>query len=432
MRKRPHAVFHRCCEPDALVVVALRGASVGLVWSSEANNVNDAKQQGASILVTGATGIFGSRVVAEALARGYRPIVLTRDETPREARSRLRAVLAVSGSDYDLYETTIIAGDVSRPGLGMSSRAADFVRSRVSAVIHCAACTSFRPRDDARVWSTNVKGVENLIRYLGGANIPLYHVSTAYVAGGREDTVYEYELNGRYGFTNTYECSKWQAERKVRSAFSTGALSGAIFRPGILVGSGMDGSIADFQNVYRFLRLIDIASSHGANGPDTIRIEARPWTPSNLVPVDWAARALWQIIETDGPCRRTYHLTNPQGNILEELRSWANGKLAQSGMQLKFVDELDGRLSSLEGLVVKALRHYLDYTKRQPSFDASNTLRVTRGVLPFPTIDASFYDRLWDYARQRQWKGASGEYSERPQQPATTTGAPILAERELV
>lgn len=369
-------------------------------------------QRNESILITGATGILGSKVLSEALGRGYRPIVLMRDKTSESARKRLRDVLAVSGSERDLYEVVVIHGDVTRPGLGLSSRAADFVRSGVSAVIHCAACTSFRPRDDARVWSTNVKGVENLIRYLAGANIPLYHVSTAYVAGGREDTVYEYELNGRYGFTNTYECSKWQAERKVRSAFSKGALSGAIFRPGILVGSSTDGSITEFQNVYRFLRLIDLASSQGANGADVIRIEARPWIPSNLVPVDWAAKALWQIIETDGPCRRTYHLTNPQGNILEELRNWANGKLAQSGMQLKFVEELDGRLSSMEGFVVKALRHYLDYTKGQPSFDASNTLRVTRDVLPFPMINASFYDKLWDYARQRQWKGANDRFRE--------------------
>ncbi|MBM3290469.1 MAG: sugar nucleotide-binding protein, partial [Candidatus Hydrogenedentes bacterium] len=263
---------------------------------------------------------------------------------------------------------------------------------------------SFNPNDDAAVWNTNVRGVEHVLEFIAGSNVPLYHVSTAYVAGGREGTVYEYELDGRYGFTNTYESSKWEAERLVRSAFLEGASSGAIFRPGILVGASASGAISDFQNVYKFLRLLDLACIQNNPG-GTIRIEGQPDTLSNLLPVDWAAKAMWEIIDHDGPECRTYHLTNPGANTLGEFAEWANERLAEAGVTIEFVSESSGRLSSMEALAVKALRHYLPYTKGQPYFDSTCTRKATRTRVPFPEIDRNFYDRLYAYARARQWKG---------------------------
>ncbi|HRK33012.1 MAG TPA: SDR family oxidoreductase [Candidatus Hydrogenedentes bacterium] len=359
-----------------------------------------------SVLITGATGIYGSWVLAEALARGYRPIVLMRESSIEQARDRLNAVLAVANGDNRRSVVDLVWGDVRRPQLGMDSRIADTILKEIGAVIHCAGCTSFDPKDDATVWDTNVRSVEHVLAYLSGSNVPLYHVSTAYVAGGRECTVHEFELDGRYGFTNTYESSKWQAERIISSAFLHGAVSGAIFRPGILVGSSTTGAITDFLNVYRFLRLIDLASIQSNLGACSIRLEANADTLSNLVPVDWAAKALWQIIEQAGSNCQTYHLTNPNPNTIEEIRVWATEKLAEVKAELKFVDELDGTLSFMEGFAVKTLRHYQHYTKSQPYFDTTNTRRVTRTSIPFPEIDNRFYDKLLSYARSREWKSA--------------------------
>jgi nucleoside-diphosphate-sugar epimerase len=259
-----------------------------------------------------------------------------------------------------------------------------------------------------KIWETNVHGVEHVLDYLSGTKIPLYHVSTAYVAGGRKGTIHEYELDGRYGFTNTYESTKWLAERQVRCAFSAGDACGAIFRPGILVGANGNGAISDFQNFYKFLRLIDLNPIQKVFGSGSIRLEGCADTLSNLVPVDWAAKALWEIVEHDGTSGRTYHLTNPRHNSLEEIRTWANKRLATVGASLSFVDELIGKLSFMEAFAVRALKHYLPYTKHQLRFDASNTLRITRDRLPFPKLDDLFYDRVFEYARHQRWKRADG------------------------
>lgn len=372
------------------------------------------EMQKRSVLITGATGIYGSWVLSEALLRGYRPIVLMRNCTVPAARDRLNAVLAVTNpTGGGRYIVDLVWGDIRKPNLGMDPRIAESVRDRIVAIINCAGCTSFNPKDDATVWDTNVHGVEHLLDFLSGSNVPLYHVSTAYVAGGREGVVNEYELDGRYGFTNTYESSKWQAERMLRAAFVNGDVSGAVFRPGILAGASTNGAITDFQNLYRFFRLVDMASIQSNLGACTIRIEGRPDTFSNLVPVDWAAKAMWEIVEHEGPACRTYHLTNPNPNTLEELRAWADRKLRTVNARIRFVDELDGRLSFIEAFAAKSLRHYSPYTRKQPYFDTTSARRVTQKRLPFPELDHRYYDKLFAYAKQHAWRGAIG--------PALTT-----------
>lgn len=357
------------------------------------------------VLITGATGILGSWVLGEALTRGYRPIVLMRDGDPERALARIQAVLGLIGHADDLDSVQIVRGDTRLPRLGLCNRTANEVRGKVALAIHCAASTSFNPKDDETVWATNVAGASHLIEFISDANAPLFHVSTAYVAGARGGIAYEHELDAPHGFTNTYERSKWEAERLVRDAFDARVASGAVFRPGIIVGSSADGAISDFQNVYGFLRLIDLALARKTNGSLHVRVEGNRDTVSNFVPVDWTAKVLWHIIEQEGPSGRTYHLTNPHGNTLGELKDWVNETLKPSGVRFELVDQLESASSPVELMARSAFQHYRPYTKRQPRFDDANTARATGGHYPFPEEGPAYYEKLLTFARRHRWKG---------------------------
>lgn len=359
-----------------------------------------------AVVITGATGILGSAVMAEAILRGHRPIVILRDDSPEQARARVRAVLGVYGLREAADGVGIVRGDVRRLWLGMEPRTAAGLLGCARAFIHCAASTSFHPDDTGCVWESNAGGTRNVVEFLSGRGVPLYHVSTAYVAGARGGLVREHELDDRHGFTNAYEHSKWHAESAVRRAFDAGRLQGAVLRPGVITGSAADGTIADFQNIYGFLRIVHLAQSRAGARDSVVRLDGAATTPCNLVPVDWASKAVWHIIENEGGSGQAYHLADAGGATLGGIVDWVNGVVGEFGLRFELVPGLDGPGSAFENMARAALGHYRPYAFRQPRFDMENTLRATRGQLDLPVIDRNYFDTIYRFACARRWKGA--------------------------
>lgn len=360
---------------------------------------------GRMVLLTGSTGIMGSWVLGEALARGYETFVLMRDADRDAALERIKAVLHhVGRPTSDISRIHILLGDTSQPYLGLSRQALDAIRERIGAVVHCAACTSFNPLQDAECWATNVGGVVHLLEFLRNTEIPLYHVSTAYVAGKRRGVVLETELDVNQEFNNTYERSKCESEKMVRRALDEGWIRGSIFRPSIIIGAMQDGRISQFMNFYNVLHLVEIIASRRGNSNEVVRMATVPDGTKNLIPVDWTSQALWTIIDREGPSGKVYHLTNPRpvthGMILE----WANQLLRPANIRVEFVNELRGKLTSLESILSSRLQNYSPYLLDEPQFDRTNTERALNGSLPFPHIDARQFDTLIEFARAQQWR----------------------------
>ncbi|OQA28751.1 MAG: Linear gramicidin synthase subunit D [Verrucomicrobia bacterium ADurb.Bin345] len=378
-----------------------------------------------SVLITGATGIMGSWVLGEALARGYRPVVLMRDANPQRARERLTAVLRLNGHETRLDDVRILQGDTRSPNLGQSSAEIASLRASLGGMIHCAACTSFGSDSDQELWETNVGGVKNVLAFLEGTGVPLYYVSTAYIAGRRRGRVLETELYRNQEFNNTYERSKCEAERLVRASMAAGRLQASIFRPGIIVGCTDQGRITQFLNFYSFLRLLDIIAARRKRESGPVRIAANPLGTKNLIPVDWTAKALWQIVEADGASGHTYHLTNPKPVSHASLLDWANKILCSKGMRFEFVDEVGADANGLEEACRAAFSHYSPYLQGEPRFDRANTDRALGDSLPFPEIGPDLYVRLLSFAKGQRWRGIFGCKTAEVCAPKDATIAPF-------
>lgn len=358
-----------------------------------------------AIAITGATGILGSAVMAEAVRRGYRPIAIVRDSAPEQARIRIRSVLGVYGMREAAEDVCIVQGDIRRLWLGMEPRIAAGLLGCARAFVHCAALTGFDPSDAPSLRETNVSGTRSLVELLTDRNVPLYHVSTAYVAGVRAGVAYERELATGHESRNAYERSKWEAESSVREAYASGRIRGAIFRPGVVTGSTADGAITAFHHIYGFLRLVHLARSRSSSRARVVRLDGAAGTLCNLVPVDWAAQAMWHIIENEGQSQKTYHLVDPSGTTMGDLFAWANDVLAEFDVRFELVSHLDDAGSAFENMARSALGHYRPYAFRQPQFDFQNTLRAIDGALTLPRIDRTYFDTLFQYACARRWKG---------------------------
>ncbi len=356
------------------------------------------------VLLTGATGIMGSWVMGEALARGYRPVVLMRDRDHKQARERIATVLDHVGRSDDVDNVRILLGNAGKTCFGLSDPVYSQLRRSVGMLIHCAACTSFSPDQDAQCWSTNVGGVRNVLDFVSHTDIALHHVSTAYLAGKRPGRVYETELSVGQEFSNTYEKSKCEAEMLIQNAFDTGIVKGSIFRPSIIVGSSKDGRILQFMNFYNLLRVIDLLMSRRQREHTILRMVGTPEGTKNLIPVDWAVGAMWHIIEREGASGEVYHLTNPNPMRHGEMQVWVNALLADNRVQMDLVDSLDGDATSLEALFEGRFANYRPYMHGEPVFDRTNTDRALDGAYPFPPVNETYFALLMAYARENGWR----------------------------
>jgi len=365
---------------------------------------------GKRVLITGATGILGSWLLAEALRRGYVPTAHLRGASEDEARRRIAASLESAGADpAAAQQVTLWLGDNTQPGLGLPSRAWEEVRAEFSLVLHSAALTSFSRKKADLIWDTNAGGVARLLSELRGGTVPVYHVSTAYVAGAPgEALAMEHALKAEEHCRNPYEVSKRAAELNLRQAFASGELAGAVFRPSIIAGAASGGRISQFMNIYQMLRLVDMIESGALPLSERVRVMADPEANLNIVPVDWTASALWDLVEREGASGKTYHLANPLPPTMQTLSEWAKSRLNQHGAEIVFLASLDpADLSPTEQYIHSLSSMFLQYISRsEPRFDRTNTDAGLDGSAPFPAVDGAYFDTLLDYARARQWESA--------------------------
>ncbi|MEU2711493.1 SDR family oxidoreductase [Streptomyces sp. NPDC007205] len=199
-----------------------------------------------TVLVTGAGGFVGAEVTARLTAEGHTVLALLH-HTPDIIRNNGRKLTPGPGT------LTRIAGDITRPGLGMTDddRRLAAIADRI---VHCAAVTDFGLPDE-RYERINVVGTRHVLDLARAVRTPLVHLSTAYVCGERDGMAREDELDVGQHPGNGYEKSKLTAETMVRTAASDG-LPVSVVRPSIVTGATRSGRVRDFKTIYPVLRIL--------------------------------------------------------------------------------------------------------------------------------------------------------------------------------
>jgi long-chain acyl-CoA synthetase len=309
------------------------------------------------VLLTGATGFLGAQIARRLLHEtDLTVIALVRAENQATAAHHLSRAwwdwpelvtaltpsLSPTGRRYssptpvgegDAAElrqgvrVEILSGDVSLPHLGLDEATYSRLAGRITHIIHTAADLRVdAPLDELR--KTNLQGTANMLELAHLAQrdhgLERYaHVSTAYVAGGRSGAIPEADLTGEYGFSCTYELSKYEGECLVQAAKSE--LPVSVFRPGMIVGAADTGEIRTFNTFYFPLRLY-------LTGKLPI-IPADPALPVNVIPVDYVAEAIVRLTFCPEAKGLNFHLTAPAGSLpqagelVEFVRAWAHEHL---------------------------------------------------------------------------------------------------------
>ncbi|MCX6649030.1 MAG: AMP-binding protein [Candidatus Bathyarchaeota archaeon] len=337
------------------------------------------------ILLTGSTGFLGAQIARRILSDTDSSIVaLVRANSLEAAMRQLRREWWQWPTLYGEIggRVRVIVGDVRKPHLGLTDEDYSYLAERVTHVIHTAADLRLDgPIEEMR--QTNVVGTGNILELARAANghhgmARLIHVSTAYVAGGREGIIEENKLSNEHGFYNGYELTKYEGEKLVREAGDEFPIS--IVRPGMIVGDSETGQIRTFNTIYYPLRLY-------LKG----RLRLLPTKASariNIVPVDYVADSIVKLTLMREGAGLTLHLTSTYeslptvAELIHEAHKWAKGNLGVDLPRMFFLplpspkpapgDDLEGAHEAGEGLVGKLgeLRPYFSSDQR---FDRANT-----------------------------------------------------------
>lgn len=373
-----------------------------------------------TILITGATGFLGSYLARELLEMGYYLKLLMRKRTDIRGKERLFEVFpTLSGTTCSTFKDRIevIEGNICETHLGLDAEAYLRLTNTVDEVFHCAAATKFNDTGDSILVNTNVHGTEHIFWFcLSNKPKRLHYISTAYVAGTRRERVFEHELEKGQSFNNTYEKSKFEAEKLLGQFTRKYDIPVTIYRPSIIVGDYKTGFTKNYDNIYVFGKGLSRYKNYeilarnkgldnGINSRTPLRIPGDKYGTLNLVPVDYAASAIVAISMQEKGINNTFHVVNPSPPTLGELAEWM--KTTYGIHQIKIVPLSEFQISPhtpQEKLLLQGTEAFLPYIFGEPYFDSTGTRNLLRGTgIECPLITQNLISNLIAYASNTDW-----------------------------
>ncbi|MBI4614966.1 MAG: SDR family oxidoreductase [Planctomycetes bacterium] len=370
------------------------------------------------VLLTGATGFLGREILWRLLRGSQDQVVcLVRAGSDEEAAARLAAVLDGARpaplSAGERARARALPGDITREQLGLTPARWEELARELGRIVHGAASVRFdMPLDEAR--AVNVTGTERILS-LGlaaagrGCLERFDYVGTAYVAGTRAGPVGEEELDAGQGFHNTYEQTKFEAEKLVRER--RGGLPVRLFRPSIVVGDSRTGFTSSFKVLYWPLKML----SRGL----LFAVPARAWGVVDLVPVDYVCDAIEALSADPATLGKCFHLAaGPErastiGDLLDLASRYFDARkpiLIPPETFYSWVRPLVYLVAwGRRRQTLRSGRVYAPYLALESSFDTgqARTGLAGKGIEVPPVRD--YFERIMDYAVRSDWGKAPAD-----------------------
>ncbi len=357
-----------------------------------------------AVLLTGATGLLGSRILVELLENGAEVFALVRPSSGASGQQRMETTLQPLETARLFRRPTVIEGDLHRPYCGVNEEQRRQMKDYKWIVIHSAASIRFL-RDAAtdEPYRSNVLGTENLLGLCDELEIvAFHHVSSAYVGARAGSPVLEAPVEDEAVAGNDYELSKIRAEKLVLDANANAPQQVAIHRPSIIVGDSQTGYTSTYHGFYAPLQLgAQFVKSLGYNDQlgswfrEQLGLAASDC--KNLVPVDWVAKCILAVVRTGlKESQQVYHWTHPDPVPAAAMQNAITGALRAYSTRLGR-DIQRGAASVDPGAFRQQLNVYESYFAPDPEFDCTNAANIQE-QLPCPRLGEDELRMLCDTA----------------------------------
>ena len=328
-------------------------------------------------LVTGGTGFVGRHLVERLAARDDAEVLLL---VRRTSLVKFDALTATWPAD----RVRPLVGDLTEPLLGVGNDDRDRLRGTVDHVVHLAAVYDMTA-DESANQRANIGGTQEALALAADLNAGLFHhVSSVAVAGEYRGVFTEAMFDEGQRLPSPYHRTKFEAERLVREQDE---VPWRVYRPAIVVGNSITGEIDKIDGPYYFFpaiaRLAAVSDRLPLIGPDL--------GDTNVVPVDYVAAAMDELMHRPGLDGRAFHLVAPEPQPLLEV---VNAFSRAAGGPVVSIP-IDRRI------VAPAMR-ILGLAAKVPGGSLARDVLLDRLAVPPEVVPHMTFPSVFDSAQTRQ------------------------------
>ncbi|MCX5687454.1 MAG: SDR family oxidoreductase [Candidatus Omnitrophica bacterium] len=351
----------------------------------------------ANIFITGGAGFLGWKLVKNLLNETDSKLyLLVRQNSRKNVRERIEELINKSYSRKKIKKIRsrieVVKGDITEKNFGMKKTQIGNLSKKIGIIYHCAALCQFNvPMSIIR--KINVGGTRNVLDFAlkckaNGKFKSFHHISTVAIMGDAGGVLCENSLDIGQRFNNTYERTKFEAEKLINKYRKKG-LKVSIYRPSVIVGDSITGEASDFQLFYRPLHIFSMEILE--------EIPASKNLKYNLVPVNYVARVIYLISSNEKNDNGNYHLTNPHNITLNAFLNIASSYFGFKKPNITLGNKFN--FKKLKGFRRKVIEPYLPYfNHKKIAFGMANFNRAIKSTgFVWPAIDRKLLFRLFKY-----------------------------------
>ena len=260
-----------------------------------------------SYFVTGATGFIGRYLVQELLANREGEIYLLCREG---SRGRLDALITQWGGSSRLVP---VVGDLRADQLGVDPGWIDEHRGQIDHFFHLAAIYDMTASEELNE-TLNVGGTRSALSLAGALEAGVFHQVSSVAASGDYHGLFDESMfDEGQGLPSAYHRTKFESEKIVREE---SPVPWRVYRPAVVVGHSETGAMDKIDGPYYFFPLFK-----------RMRDSLPSWLPlvgidlgdTNVVPVDYVAKAMDHLAHVPDRNGEAFHLVNPEPQNTVEL-----------------------------------------------------------------------------------------------------------------
>ena len=344
--------------------------------------------------VTGATGFIGRHLVQELLDNREDEIfVLVR----KGSQDRIERLLRSWGNPA---RVTTVTGDLTKPRLGVAKSWVAQHRGSIDHFFHLAALYDMTATDELNE-QLNVGGTRAALELADELDAGVFHQVSSIAASGDYHGVFDETMfDVGQGLPSSYHRTKFESERIVREESK---VPWRVYRPAVVVGHSETGAMDKIDGPYYFFPLFKRLRD---NVPSWMPILGIDLGDTNVVPVDYVAKAMDHIAHVPGLDGQAFHLVNPEPQPTVDLIN----TFAEAAKAPKFAVPIDRRVTGVlpTSVLPRALRPtgLVQNLLRTPP--AQLALRETIGRLGIPPEVLEHVSFPSTYASRRTERALAG------------------------